>query len=189
VRRYKKDSAVTIRVELTANHRGYFEFRLCPNNAPRHAGTQACLDKYVLRRAKFAGVTDEQNHETRYYPAAGNKVGNKIILYLHVVTWSVIHCISCVQKRYTLCFRYIFIILLWNICKYYLNICIYLITTYVNFSSHTYYRGLGLWQLNCWDNRFKSCWGQTCLSLVFVVCCVGSSLCDGLTTCTGVYVI
>ena len=77
VRRYKKDSAITIRVELTANHRGYFEFRLCPNNAPRHAGTQACLDKYVLRRAKFAGVSDEQNHETRYYPAAGNKVCKK----------------------------------------------------------------------------------------------------------------
>ncbi|PNF41958.1 hypothetical protein B7P43_G14640 [Cryptotermes secundus] len=74
VRRYKKDSPITIRVELTANHRGYFEFRLCPNNAPRRTGTQACLDKYVLRRAKFAGVSDEQNHETRYYPAAGNKV-------------------------------------------------------------------------------------------------------------------
>lgn len=74
VRRYKKNSPITIRVELTANHRGYFEFRLCPNNAPRHTGTQACLDKYVLRRAKFAGVSDEQNHETRYYPAVGNKV-------------------------------------------------------------------------------------------------------------------
>ncbi|PSN43757.1 hypothetical protein C0J52_06412 [Blattella germanica] len=74
VRRYKKDSSITIRVELTANHRGYFEFRLCPNNSPRRVGTQACLDKYVLRRAKFAGVTDEQNHETRYYPATGNKV-------------------------------------------------------------------------------------------------------------------
>jgi len=101
VRRYKKDSAITIRVELTANHRGYFEFRLCPNNAPRHAGTQACLDKHVLRRAKFAGVSDEQNHETRYYPAAGNKVYKMYILYLHLVTCSVICCISCVQKHYT----------------------------------------------------------------------------------------
>jgi hypothetical protein len=98
VRRYKKDSAITIRVELTANHRGYFEFRLCPNNAPRHAGTQACLDKYVLRRAKFAGLSDEQSHETRYYPAAGNKVCKKSIWYLHIITCSVNCCISCVQN-------------------------------------------------------------------------------------------
>jgi hypothetical protein len=83
VRRYKKDSAITIRVELTANHRGYFEFRLCPNNDPKHVGTQACLDKYVLRRTKFAGASDEQNHDTRYYPAAGNKVCNKSVFQLY----------------------------------------------------------------------------------------------------------
>lgn len=77
MRRYKKNSPITIRVELTANHRGYFEFRICPNNALRRAGTQACLDKYVLRRAKFAELSDEQNHETRYYPAAGNKASKK----------------------------------------------------------------------------------------------------------------
>nr|QSC42437.1 lytic polysaccharide monooxygenase B [Coptotermes gestroi] len=93
VRRYKKDSAITIRVELTANHRGYFEFRLCPNNAPRHAGTQACLDKYVLRRAKFAGVSDEQSHETRYYPAAGNKVFETRYLLPHGLT-----CTQCILQ-------------------------------------------------------------------------------------------
>lgn len=106
VRRYKKDSAITIRVELTANHRGYFEFRLCPNNAPRRAGTQACLDKYVLRRAKFAGASDEQNHETRYYPAAGNKVCTK-----SKFSYMPSNVLSHVEKHYTLCLKYIFIIL------------------------------------------------------------------------------
>lgn len=57
----------TIRVELTANHRGYFEFRLCPNNAPKRVVTQQCLDKYVLRKARTTSRSpDEPVHETRY---------------------------------------------------------------------------------------------------------------------------
>lgn len=62
-----------IRVELTANHRGYFEFRLCPNNAPKQVATQSCLDKYILRRFKTKDA-DETFHETRFYPGVENKV-------------------------------------------------------------------------------------------------------------------
>jgi hypothetical protein len=36
--------------------------------------------------------------------------------------------------------------------------------------------------VDCWDHSFESHWGHGCSSLVFVVCCVGSSLCDGLIT-------
>jgi len=38
--------------------------------------------------------------------------------------------------------------------------------------------------LDCWDREFESCWGHGCSSLVFVVCCVGSDLCNKLITCS-----
>ncbi|XP_065205427.1 uncharacterized protein LOC135835193 [Planococcus citri] len=74
VRKYKTGAVFTIRVELTANHKGFFEFRLCPNNAPKRVVTQQCLDKYVLRRSKML-IKDEENfHETKFYPGTENKV-------------------------------------------------------------------------------------------------------------------
>lgn len=62
-----------MRVELTANHRGHFEFRLCPNNAPKQAASQSCLDKYVLRRVKTKDA-DKSFHENWFYPGTENKV-------------------------------------------------------------------------------------------------------------------
>lgn len=73
VRRYKIGQPMIVRVELTANHRGYFEFRLCANNAPKQVASQACLDKYVLRRVKTKDA-DDTFHETRFYPGTENKV-------------------------------------------------------------------------------------------------------------------
>ena len=40
----------------SANHIGYFEFRLCPNNNIHKAATQQCLDQYVLPRADGRGT-------------------------------------------------------------------------------------------------------------------------------------
>ncbi|KAK6627458.1 hypothetical protein RUM44_009935 [Polyplax serrata] len=79
VRKYKKGSMINVRVELTANHKGYFEFRLCPNNAPHKVGTQECLDLNVLKLAKKStggtyGDEPAMAHDTRYYPASGSKV-------------------------------------------------------------------------------------------------------------------
>ncbi|KAI5695606.1 hypothetical protein M8J75_000734 [Diaphorina citri] len=75
VRKYRAGSAFTIRVELTANHRGYFEFRLCPHNRPKVAATQECLDKYVLKRGKMSTrEPDDVYHETRFFPGTENKV-------------------------------------------------------------------------------------------------------------------
>jgi len=42
---------------------------------------------------------------------------------------------------------------------------------------------LGLWLLDCWYHEFESCRGHGCSSLVFVLCCVGSGLCEELITC------
>ena len=44
VRKYNPGSEILIRIELTASHMGYFEFRVCPDKA----ADQDCLDKKVL---------------------------------------------------------------------------------------------------------------------------------------------
>jgi hypothetical protein len=41
-------------------------------------------------------------------------------------------------------------------------------------------RALGLQPLDCWDRGFESHGGHGLSSVVFVCCCVGSDLCDGL---------
>lgn len=48
-RMYEQGSVATMVVDLTSNHLGYFEFRLCPNNNFSRPVTQSCLDTYLLR--------------------------------------------------------------------------------------------------------------------------------------------
>ncbi|OWF42440.1 uncharacterized protein LOC110461062 [Mizuhopecten yessoensis] len=58
-RNYKAGQTIDIGVEITANHFGFFEFRLCPNNDVHKVATQECLDKHLLTLDNAAG--------TRYY--------------------------------------------------------------------------------------------------------------------------
>ncbi|XP_060075035.1 uncharacterized protein LOC132554743 [Ylistrum balloti] len=58
-RHYTSGQTIDINVEITANHLGYFEFRLCPNNNVNKAATQECLDQHLLRLENADG--------TRYY--------------------------------------------------------------------------------------------------------------------------
>ena len=46
---------MTIEVNLTANHIGHFEFRLCANNDPLKYIEQECLDKNILQLADGSG--------------------------------------------------------------------------------------------------------------------------------------
>ncbi|GIY73092.1 chitin-binding type-4 domain-containing protein [Caerostris darwini] len=46
VRSYKPGQVIKSTVEITANHRGFFEFKLCPHNDPSTEVTQDCLDSY-----------------------------------------------------------------------------------------------------------------------------------------------
>lgn len=69
VRKYDTGSTFTIRVEITANHQGYFEFRLCPEY--KYA-TQECLDQYVLELARPQEIP--QPNPIRFYPNEGNKI-------------------------------------------------------------------------------------------------------------------
>ncbi|CAC5399938.1 unnamed protein product [Mytilus coruscus] len=47
-RHYATGQIINVTVELTSNHKGYYEFRLCPNNNPSKAVTQECLNRNVL---------------------------------------------------------------------------------------------------------------------------------------------
>ena len=49
VRRFRPGETIKISVDITANHQGYFQFRVCPHNKPGWPASQACLDRYVLR--------------------------------------------------------------------------------------------------------------------------------------------
>lgn len=69
VRKYGVGSVINIRVELTANHNGYFEFALCPDYKTT---SQECLDKNVLKLVK--PQDNLEHYGTRFYPKEGNKV-------------------------------------------------------------------------------------------------------------------
>ncbi|CAN7940817.1 unnamed protein product [Ixodes hexagonus] len=65
VRRYKRGQVINAMVQLTANHRGYFEFRLCPVNNPSVAATDECMALHPLRMA------DDPTGSTRYMVTSG----------------------------------------------------------------------------------------------------------------------
>lgn len=71
MRRYNPDTEMTIRIELTASHMGYFEFRLCDNVKAE----QDCLDKHLL---KILGGTPQSpgpnDRDTRFYPRNGSRI-------------------------------------------------------------------------------------------------------------------
>ncbi|KAK7108850.1 hypothetical protein V1264_016512 [Littorina saxatilis] len=54
-RKYSQGQTIDVTVEVTANHLGWFEFKLCPNNNPKKEATQDCLDRHVLQVADGSG--------------------------------------------------------------------------------------------------------------------------------------
>ena len=38
-KRYTEGQTITVSLDITVNHGGYFEFRMCPNNNPRRPAT------------------------------------------------------------------------------------------------------------------------------------------------------
>uniref|UniRef100_A0A1A9W887 Chitin-binding type-4 domain-containing protein n=1 Tax=Glossina brevipalpis TaxID=37001 RepID=A0A1A9W887_9MUSC len=71
VRRYLPASEITIRVELTASHMGYFEFRLCPDPNAK----QECLDRNLLTILSGAPAQPAPGDiETRFYPRNGSRI-------------------------------------------------------------------------------------------------------------------
>ncbi|KAK3104473.1 hypothetical protein FSP39_002816, partial [Pinctada imbricata] len=47
-RNYTMGESIRVRVDVTANHKGWFEFRICPNNDVATAPDLSCFDQYLL---------------------------------------------------------------------------------------------------------------------------------------------
>ncbi|KAK6168235.1 hypothetical protein SNE40_022103 [Patella caerulea] len=56
VRTYKTGALITANVQITANHMGYFEFRLCVNNDVTKPATHECLNKHLLELGDGTGT-------------------------------------------------------------------------------------------------------------------------------------
>ena len=63
VKHYREGQVISTTSELTVNHGGWLEFRICPNNNIQKEATQQCLDHHVLAL---------RNGSTRYYFPKGS---------------------------------------------------------------------------------------------------------------------
>ncbi|XP_042859166.1 uncharacterized protein LOC122245292 [Penaeus japonicus] len=59
---YHQGQVITVTVHLTANHMGWFEFRLCPNDNPNQYVKQSCLNKHVLTLIDYPGTRYQIKH-------------------------------------------------------------------------------------------------------------------------------
>ncbi|XP_023246711.1 uncharacterized protein LOC106644010 [Copidosoma floridanum] len=48
---YTSGQSIEIKVEITANHLGYFEFSLCPLNSSKDIETEECFDAHPIHLA------------------------------------------------------------------------------------------------------------------------------------------
>ncbi|XP_066941986.1 uncharacterized protein [Macrobrachium rosenbergii] len=53
---YTEGQVIPVTIHMSANHRGYYEFRLCNNNNPNAKDSQRCLDKQLLELADGSGT-------------------------------------------------------------------------------------------------------------------------------------
>ena len=87
---FKSGQEVEITVQITTYHKGYFEFKLCPNNNVNKDPEQDCFDKWVKQNTKydlniapikiilFRNLLEVVNGDgTKYYPHGGSKVYRK----------------------------------------------------------------------------------------------------------------
>jgi len=89
-RQYKPGQDIVVKVDVTANHKGFFTFKLCPNNNTSQDPRQDCFDKHVLRVVPSG--------EDRYYLTTFNTGVFTLKLRLPPGTW----CDQCIlQWTYT----------------------------------------------------------------------------------------
>ncbi|KAL3885462.1 hypothetical protein ACJMK2_025518 [Sinanodonta woodiana] len=80
-------TSIDVKVEITAHHRGYFEFRLCPNDEAEI--TQTCLDRYPLTIEE--GI--QQGDPMKFYP-----LDEEVIHLLKVYLPPDMRCERCVLQ-------------------------------------------------------------------------------------------
>ncbi|ESO95783.1 hypothetical protein LOTGIDRAFT_116739 [Lottia gigantea] len=84
---------IDIKVEITANHLGYFQFKLCPNNDIGCAVEQSCLDTHILMIKDLNGVEHGEKYTIK---------GNMKDVYLKLRLPEGLSCSQCVlQWTYT----------------------------------------------------------------------------------------
>ena len=47
--RYNVGERIEVSVDITANHKGFFEFRVCDHNNPKTPVSEACLQRHLLK--------------------------------------------------------------------------------------------------------------------------------------------
>lgn len=102
VRTYKSGQEITAKINVVANHFGYFEFKLCPvENGV--ASDQACLDKHPIALADGSGYK---------YNLGGQKGMVEVKLRLP----EGLTCERCVFQWHWKCGMYVFVFLC-RICR------------------------------------------------------------------------
>ncbi|CAF0938333.1 unnamed protein product [Didymodactylos carnosus] len=86
-RTYETGSVINTTLDITANHLGFFEFRLCPLLNRRSRLTHECLDQYLLN------IGDDLSSTTYYLPH-----GNKSYFYVPVQLPENLTCKHCVLQ-------------------------------------------------------------------------------------------
>ena len=64
---FQQWQAVRTVVNITANHLGYFEFRLCPKQSAEELVTQECLDRYPLEVIDYPGQGNDVSVEGTHF--------------------------------------------------------------------------------------------------------------------------
>lgn len=85
-RQYKKGSFINVTIELTSNHQGYFEYRLCAVNDPNVRATKQCFDRNLLNIV---------GHGTRYFISQGEQ---SIFIENVIMLPPTIECSQCVLQ-------------------------------------------------------------------------------------------
>ncbi|KAI9553904.1 hypothetical protein GHT06_019174 [Daphnia sinensis] len=65
---YRQGSVINATVLLTANHYGFFTFRLCPKTSAQQLVTQQCLDQYLLTLSDGSTKFPIQTLGVYFYP-------------------------------------------------------------------------------------------------------------------------
>ena len=48
VRNYTQGEIIPVTIQITATHKGFYEFRLCPNDNPKQDPIQDCFERFVI---------------------------------------------------------------------------------------------------------------------------------------------
>ena len=60
VRKYRQGQTISVKIQITARHKGFYEFKLCPNNNVLQDPTQACFDRLKLTSFSYKTENSEQ---------------------------------------------------------------------------------------------------------------------------------